>query len=57
MIFIFKRSCYGNHGFTKRQVALKDAEQQGLFSTGEGPVESPPKAEHPDFVLGIFYKR
>ena len=41
------------------KAALKDEEdeeQQGLFSTGEGPVESPPKAEHPDFVLDIFYK-
>ena len=44
------------------RAALKDEEdeeddedkQQGLFSTGAGPAESPPKAGSPGFVLGIF---
>ena len=40
------------------KAALKDEEdeeQQGLFSTGAGPAESPTKAGRPGFVLGIFY--
>lgn len=49
------RKCYRNHGDRKRQVALKDAEQQGLFSTGAGSAESPPKAECPGFVLSVFH--
>lgn len=38
--------CYRNRGDRKRQAKLGDAEQQGLFSTGAGTVESPPEAEH-----------
>ena len=34
---------------------LRNAEQQGLFSTGAGSVELPPEAEPPGFGLGIFY--
>ena len=45
------------------RAALKDEEdeeddedkQQGLFSTGAGPAESPPRAGRPRFVLGIFH--
>ena len=47
--------CYRNRGVGKRQAALKDAEQLGLFSTSVGSVELPPKTECPAFVLGIFY--
>ena len=47
--------CYRNRGVGKRQAALKDAEQQGLFSTGAGSAELPLKAECPGFVLGVFY--
>jgi len=47
-------TCYRNHGGRKRQAA-EDAEKQGLFSTSVGSVESPPEADHPAFVLGIFY--
>ena len=43
-----------NCGVGKRQAALKGTEQQGLFSTGTGPVESPSKAESLS-CLGIFY--
>ena len=48
-------TCYRNHGGGKRQVALGNAEQQSLFSTGAGWVESPSEADRPAFVLGIFY--
>ena len=48
-------TCYRNQGGRKRQAALGDAEQQGLFSTGAGSVESPPEADRPAFVLGVFY--
>ena len=36
-------------------MAIGDAEEQGLFNTGAGSVDLPPDAEHPDFVMGIFY--
>ena len=47
--------CYRNRGIGKRQAALKDAEQQDLFSTGVSSAELPPKAECPGFILGVFY--
>ena len=47
--------CYRNRGDRKRQAKLGDSEQQGLFSTGAGTVESPPEAEHLGFILGVFY--
>jgi len=46
---------YRNRGSGKRQAILRNAEQQGLFSTFAGSVELPPEAEHPGFGLGIFY--
>lgn len=36
-------------------MALGDTENQGLFHTGVGSVESPPEAECLAFILGIFY--
>ena len=47
-------NCSRKHSIGKRQAALEDAEQQCLFSTSEGSVESSSKAEHPGFDLGIF---
>ena len=40
-----------NRGVGKRQVALKDLEQQGLFSTSTGSEELPPKAECSGYLL------
>ena len=42
------------HTIGEREAALEDSEQQCLFSTSEGSVESSSKAEHPGFDLGIF---
>lgn len=43
-----------NAGIAKRQVALGDVEEQGLFSRGEGPMESSPNAEHnPSFSVSF----
>lgn len=44
-----------NYGTGRRQGALGDVEQQGLFSTAAGSVGSSPKAEPSFFVLHIFY--
>ena len=42
-------------GRKRQEAALRDAEQQGLFSIGAGSVASPPEAEGPGIVLGILY--
>lgn len=47
--------CCRYRGSGKRQTALGDAEEQGLFSTRVGSEESPPESEHLVFVLGNFY--
>ena len=44
-----------NHGSGRKQTALRDMEEQGLFSTSAGSEESPPESEHQVFVLSNFY--
>ena len=44
-----------NHSNGRRQIALRDAENQGSFSTGAGSGRSPPESEIQVFVLSKFH--
>ena len=47
--------CCRNRGSGKRQAALGDVEQPGLFSASAGSEDLPPESEHQVFVLGVAF--
>lgn len=51
---VMEKTC----GIGKRQVALGNAEEKGLFSNGAGSAESVPKPEHgPLFLVSFIQHR